>query len=347
MKVNKTTVLFSVLTGSHLYGTSTPASDFDYKAVCLPSLDDLLMNVKLTNRKEKPEGVGASDKMLAGETETEYLPLQVFLDDVFAGQTYAVEVLFALLQGKAEFSDSTMFMAPLLPKFQQLASRFVTRDVKKMMGYAVGQAKNYGVKADRHATFALAYKELMELDPLDKELADMNHNGELPSRRLADVDLSRVLALPHVKMTTIKNAKGGYEDAPALEVCGKTYPLTNKVFTVAHSLHLTLEDYGHRVKQFSGTGADYKALSHALRVAEQAVELVTTGKLVFPRPNAELLLEVKNGKHNVDDVLVKFEQMFATLDEEAKVSKLPERTPELVKEFQEWKLDFLRQVYEV
>ena len=340
MKVNKTTVLFSVLTGSHLYGTSTPASDFDYKAVCLPSLDDLLMNVKLTNRKEKPEGVGASDKMLAGETETEYLPLQVFLDDVFAGQTYAVEVLFALLQGKAEFSQSTLFMAPLLPKFQQLASRFVTRDVKKMMGYAVGQAKNYGVKADRHATFALAYKLLMELDPTD-------HEGELSSRRLADVDLTQLLALPHVKMTTIKNAKGGYEDAPALEVCGKTYPLTNKVFTVAHSLHLTLEDYGHRVKQFSGTGADYKALSHALRVAEQAVELVTTGKLVFPRPNAALLLEVKNGQHNVDDVLAKFEHMFETLDKEVAVSKLPERTPELVKEFQEWKLDFLRQVYEV
>lgn len=340
MKVNKTTVLFSVLAGSHLYGTSTPASDFDYKAVCLPSLDDLLMNVKLTNRKEKPEGLGASDKMLAGETETEYLPLQVFLDDVFAGQTYAVEVLFALLQGKAEFSQSTLFMAPLLPKFQQLASRFVTRDVKKMMGYAVGQAKNYGVKADRHATFALAYNLLMELDPMDE-------GGNLPAKRLADVDLTQLLALPYVKMTTIKNAKGGYEDAPALEVCGKTFPLTNKVVTVAHSLILTLEQYGHRVKQFSGTGADYKALSHALRVAEQAVELVTTGKLVFPRPNAALLLEVKNGQHNVDDVLAKFEHMFETLDKEVAVSKLPERTPELVKEFQEWKLHLLKQLYNV
>lgn len=342
MKVNKTTMLFSVLTGSHLYGTSTPASDFDYKAVCLPSLDDLLMNVKLTNRKEKPEGVGASDKMLAGETETEYLPLQVFLDDVFAGQTYAVEVVFAVLQGKCEFGDFVSVDARqmLLAAMRDLANRYLTRDVKKMMGYAVGQAKNYGVKADRHATFALAYKLLCELDVSD-------HEVEFSSKRLSDVDLTQLLALPYVKMTTIKNAKGGYEDAPALEVCGKTFPLTNKVATVAQSLNLTLQEYGHRVKQFSGSGADYKALSHALRVAEQAVELVTTGKLVFPRPNAALLLEVKNGKHDVNEVLAKFEQMFETLDEEVKVSRLPERTPELVKDFQEWKLHLLKHLYNV
>ncbi len=339
MNANKETTAFRVLTGSRLYGTATETSDFDYKAVCAPSFDDLLMNRKLTNRKEKPEGVGASDKMLAGETETEYLPLQVFLDDFFSGQTYALEVAFAVLQGKHEVVESDNFLSQHLEEVMtHLVENFLTRDVKKMMGYAVGQAKNYGLKADRHATFQGVY------DALEKLMTEQV-NGQ--DRTLAQVDLSTVLAFNHVKLSTIKNAKGGLEDAPALEVCNKTFPLTNKLLTVMHSLALTLEDYGHRVKQFSGTGADYKALSHAVRIAEQALELVKERKMTFPRPNAVELLAVKNGQRNLDEVLVRFEEMFAELDAAVANSALPERSKELQEKFEAYKLYLLREVYGV
>ena len=96
MKAQKETTLFKVLTGSRLYGTHTKYSDFDYKAVVLPHLETLLMNIQVTNRKEKPEGLKAGDKMIAGESETEYLPIQVFLNDFLAGQTYALEIAFAV-----------------------------------------------------------------------------------------------------------------------------------------------------------------------------------------------------------------------------------------------------------
>src|SRR6478609_1788353 len=99
MKVDKELVFMTIPTGSRLYGTDTPESDYDFKAIVLPALDDLLLNKKLTNRKEKPEGHGPQDKMTAGGTETEYLPLQVFLDDFFSGQTYALEIAFAVSQG--------------------------------------------------------------------------------------------------------------------------------------------------------------------------------------------------------------------------------------------------------
>ena len=132
MKASKEKVLFKVLTGSRLYGTFTAESDYDYKAVVLPPLETLLMNIKVTNRKEKPEGKGQNAKMLAGETETEYLPLQVFLDDFFAGQTYAIEVAFAAAQGLTETKD------PFVETWMKdMIDRFLTKNVKKMVGYAV------------------------------------------------------------------------------------------------------------------------------------------------------------------------------------------------------------------
>ena len=66
MKIRPETTLFTVPFGSHLYGTNGPTSDIDVKAVCLPALEDLLLNKKLTNRKVKPSG--DDGKVLPGET---------------------------------------------------------------------------------------------------------------------------------------------------------------------------------------------------------------------------------------------------------------------------------------
>jgi len=149
----KETKIFSVLVGSRLYGISTPTSYYDYKVVYLPSLDDLLLNAKLTIWKERPEGLTAHSKMTAGETETDYIPLQIFLNDVFAGQTYEVEMMFAVLQDKCEFNPSLIsseIQRLVVEAMDQLSKRFLTRDVKKMMGFAVGQAKYKGKKTERH-----------------------------------------------------------------------------------------------------------------------------------------------------------------------------------------------------
>jgi len=141
--------------------------------------------------------------------------------------------------------------------------------------------------------------------------------------------------------------KGRDEGSPALDICGKIYPLTCTVQNVVQSLSSMLEGYGDHVQESSGKGVDYKALSHALRVAEEAMEVVQTGGLVFPRPNAAYLLEVKKGNCDPNEILETFEKFFIELEESVKTSKLPERTKELEKEFKEWKLDLLRAVYKL
>jgi predicted nucleotidyltransferase len=65
--------------GSHLYGTSTPASDLDYKSVFVPCARDIILQrVKATVSNERPKGMG--EKNYAGEIDQESHSLQRFLD---------------------------------------------------------------------------------------------------------------------------------------------------------------------------------------------------------------------------------------------------------------------------
>lgn len=42
-------------------------------------------------------------------------------------------------------------------------------------------------------------------------------------------------------------------------------------------------------------GFDTKFAMHAMRIVEQGIELLTQGRIVFPRPNAQFLKDVRNG----------------------------------------------------
>lgn len=348
MKVKQETTLFKVLTGSHLYGTATSSSDYDYKAVCLPALDELLINTKITNRKEKPEGVGDSDKMIAGETETEYLPLQVFMNDFFDGQTYALEVAFAARQGLFELPESVNddFGKEQVIKFADvLIDRFLTRNVKKMVGYAVSQSKLYGLKTQRFTTLnevlTMLENYLNKLLPMPEPM--------ISSVTLKDASrlVEELVKIPHVKNAELFNAKGGAELAPGIDICGKQFPLTARIVTVIQSVKKSLSQYGERVKQFDGEGVDWKALSHAIRITEQVIELSTTGQITFPRPSAQFLLDVKSGKLALDEATEHLNSLFNKVDEVIEASVLRERTEELEAEFKAWKIEVLRSLYDV
>lgn len=346
MKVSKETTMLVVPTGSRLYGTFGPSSDYDFKAIVQPSLDDLLLNRKLTNRKEKPEGHGPQDKMTAGGHETEYLPLQVFFDDFFNGQTYALEVAFAVKQGlHTSYNPDLSTNLPCefcfnddIQMMTELIDHFLTKNVKKMMGYAVSQARLYGVKTERYG----AVKAVVDLIdayafPNDQKLKESLLN-------CPDL-LAKLLALPHVKLIKIMTGDGSNTEIDAIEITGKQYPLTNKLVTICVSMEKVLGAYGERVKEFEGQGVDWKALSHAIRIVEQVVELSTKGTITLPRPNADYLRRVKAGEVDLDDALAVMADTFTTAENAIDASILKDRTPELEADFTEWKLEKLRLLY--
>lgn len=80
--------------GSHLYGTATPASDLDYKAVYVPDAHAILLQrVKGSLSAKRPKAEG--EKNVAGEIDEESYSLQRYLGLAAEGQTVALDVLFA------------------------------------------------------------------------------------------------------------------------------------------------------------------------------------------------------------------------------------------------------------
>ncbi len=77
------------------------------------------------------------------------------------------------------------------------------------------------------------------------------------------------------------------------------------------------------------------------------LELCNTGKLIFPRPNAEKLLSIKNGEISLEEATQLLYDAFEQVDAAVNNSKLQELTPELEAKFKEWKLGFLRSVYQL
>jgi uncharacterized protein len=71
-------------------------------------------------------------------------------------------------------------------------------------------------------------------------------------------------------------------------------------------------------------GYDTKHGMHLIRLLQQGMELLDTGYLTLPRPNAKTLLEVRNGCFTYDDLMGWMEKAIVDIDNMTKVSVLPE-----------------------
>jgi hypothetical protein len=87
------------------------------------------------------------------------------------------------------------------------------------------------------------------------------------------------------------------------------------------------DNYGERARAaMTNEGIDWKAMSHAVRVARQAIELLNTGSITFPRPDAAELIEIKKGMRPYEEISALLEKLVAEVQEASQVSTLPEQT---------------------
>ena len=329
--------------GSHLYGTATPTSDFDFKVLVLPHLDDIIMGKKIANYMVKPEGLGHNASMPEGGIEHEFIPIHIFLDHFFEGQTYALEMAMAVLQGKfdqpikigPDYIDVQEWMA-------ELVNRFLTKNVQKMIGYAVSQSNVYGLKTDRYDAL-IRIKQIIDTNFKNYSTASIRAARLSQTPELIDTLLAGFPAF--VSIGEIANARGGTEMSPALTIATKNFPLTSSWAIVLDSITKIIGVYGDRVKKFGGQGADWKALSHAIRIIEQIIEVCEKGTIEFPRPSSVYLREVKAAHVPIEEATLRLTELFNSIETSVATSRLRETTPELTAEFQIFKLALIKRYY--
>jgi hypothetical protein len=327
--------LLRVTYGSKLYGTDTPASDTDIKVVYLPEFKDVLLGKKHSTYKKRWDGEGqliTDDKqpMPNNGVEIEFIPFQVFTRDFLGGQTYALELVFSQMS-KTEDVDGWLI---------SLAMNFLTANVASMAGFAQKQTMDY-VHRGQRLQQALTIEEA--LGTLERLAVGFY---TIPNPRLDTIVegvslLARLVALTGAELgTTVNNGR----TLLTLKLNGREYLETTTLQHLTTAVEKLISSYGERSAEAGKKDVDWKSLSHAVRVYEQAQELLTTGKITFPRTNAVELLAIKQGETNIELVkarLLTLEDSVNMLQEMNPLG-LQTRSVQLDRYFDDW---LLHQLY--
>lgn len=310
--------------GSHLYGTSTPESDVDFKEIYVPHARDILTgNVKEHMSKNTNN---TSSKNTKDDVDHELYSLKYFFKLAADGETVALDMLHTppSLVVKSDL--------PVVWKYiQDNRSRFYTTNMKSYLGYVRKQASKYGVKGSRLAVLRQALKR-------SNEWGQYFDNGA-------------VIRLSHMKnvlpvgefasWVETENEKTGKQTFYNLLDRKFQDTLTNKEFNAI--LVKLEENYGERARKAEANeGIDWKALSHACRGGLQLLEIYKTGDLVYPLQDAPFILDVKLGKHTFKTVQEFLEDIVDQVEQASEQAAKNGMQQKVDMSF--WD-DFLEQVY--
>lgn len=292
--------------GSHLYGTSTPASDTDYKGVYIPEAWDILLgsyqDVIQSNSK-----LDTSVKNGAGDIDREVFSLRKFLALVSEGQTVTIDMLFA---PESALVGSTSYK---WHDIQANRDKLLSSQYNSFVGYCRQQANKYGIKGSRVAAA--------------KAAVDLLSGYALNASSIRLGDISRTVegalsGMEHIEFIDKPTPGGG--TIRHLSVCNRMAPYTASVKNAYDTFKRIYDEYGERAKQAErNENVDWKAMSHAVRIGEQAVELLTTGFVTFPRPNAAHLVAIKTGQMKYASVADRVEELLEEVEKAAANSVLP------------------------
>lgn len=294
--------------GSHLYGTATPESDLDIKAVYLPEARDILLQrVKpaVNIHREKAKG----EKNTADDTDFEAYSPAKFLDLLAEGQTVALDMLFA--------PDAMVLGTPhpVWAEIKALAPRLFSRKATAFVGYCRQQARKFGVKGERLAAVRAA------LDGLRAIEAAYGANAKL---EVAAAEL-HALAAGHALLDVIEVPEASGYMATYFDIAGKKAIFSASVKGARAIAEGLFNEFGDRTRAAEANqGVDWKAMSHAVRIARQAVEFLETGQVTLPRPEAAHLLAIKRGELSYAAVGEEIENLLDAVEKAAEHCGLPE-----------------------
>lgn len=296
--------------GSHLYGTSTPESDVDYKEIFIPDarqiMTDSVKNHMTMNTND------TSSRNTNEDIDHELFSLKQFFKLCSKGETVALDMLH---------TPPEMIVKSELPEVWEFIyanrARFYTTDMKAYLGYVRKQAAKYGVKGSRMA----ALREVVEvLDKTPNTETVQNVAGAHDVRVRVGKITSTLPVNEFCRWIHTKDEKGG--DQVFYEVLGRKFQASISVEMMKTSVYKMWKEFGDRARKAEqNDGIDWKALSHALRGGFQLEEIYSTGDLKYPLKSAKLLKEVKAGNIPFKEVQQLLEAVVSNVERLAEVAR--------------------------
>ncbi len=283
-------LLYVALQGSRLYGTHHPNSDHDIRAIFLPPFIDLL-----DSRQKDAFSFSFEDDSL-GHCEITWWSFPFWLRLLHGGDTNATDLYFAFTHPRG-----VLFETQEIQHFRTLcpAKQILPKDLKGMRGYVRSQALKYGAKGQHYQAGKLVLAAATTFDKQNNQAKVREFWAEF----IGSVEGRKVLRDFSSEVTLMKTP----DNRDALKVLEKIFYLESPLRLLVSSLAPLVNAYGHRSRA-TLEGADWKALSHSLRVLDEVSELHQTGEIHFPLANAELLAKVKRGAIAHNEVIAMLEK---------------------------------------
>ena len=278
-------ILCLVTYGSHLYGTATEDSDEDFRGIFMPSKWDIVMNKRIRRRKVEED------------EDTEYFPLHKFIDLALEGQTITLDMLFAP-------EESTVITTGRWEKIKANREYFLFKEMNAFVGYARAQAKKYSAKGDRMAEA--------------EALLNLLDNSD-PDARMKDIWDKLPLGL------YLEYISDDVQGIPQYRALNRTIKSTYKASYVREMMGGIIDEYGKRARRaYDEQGADWKALSHAVRIPLELLEIYKEKRITFPLKKRDLVLKIKRGKMPLRKVIDLIDKLVEKTELEKDRSGLPD-----------------------
>lgn len=269
--------------GSHLYGTNIETSDLDIKSVVFPTYNQIFLGDVNWSRVI---GQDSSRPNTKDDIDDERHDLLRFLHLLETGHPIALEMLFA---------PDSFHLEKAHPVWQEIRDNkdlIISRNVTKILRYCCNQATNYGnISANAESTEKV-------LGLINKIILDAGQNATL---RDYITDIINEVPSPHIAEEFRKTSPKTQERF--LKIGNKLVPSTAKLHTAKAMCENIIADYKQRMlPSDQWSQKKLKALSHAVRIGNEAAELLQTGNITLPRPEAPYLIKIRRGEVHPDKV---------------------------------------------
>ncbi len=284
--------------GSKVYGCALPTSDSDEIGVFIPDGRQIVLGTPPTTRSANTKT--GDGKNTAADTDSTLYSLKRFFELVSQQQVVAMDALFT----PPEFIISKN---SIWQEILDNRSRLLSKKMSAFVGYAKAQSSRYSLRGDR----------MLALERVITYLRAYAPNSELGAIHPETWTVGSDKFWEFIKV--VDNEQGRF-----LEVCGKSVGFTAKVKYALDIFENAHKDYGTRAKLAAQNGGDFKACYHAYRISEEAKELLLTGHITFPRPEASILLRIRQGELPYEEVSEMLEEGVQEILEAQRISNLPE-----------------------
>ena len=347
-------IIFKALVGSHAYGTNIEGSDKDYKGVYIQSPEDVLEH-------------GYREQISINKDET-YYELKRFLELCCTGNPTMLELLYIP-------EDCIIYKHPVYTWLETDRRKFLSKSCKYSFGgYAysqIGKAQGLNKKMNWETS------EMVRKTPLDfcyvilpagstslKQWLGSQRDFNAQKQELygvSKINNARDLYFIYPDIKGILNYKGIINlEETSNELRVSEIPVQQLPFSIVMSYNK--DGYMEHCKKYKeyedwlknrntqryvdidehGQKIDGKNLLHCYRLLETGIEIAKQETINVRRPNADFLIEIRKGKHNLEKLLeqanIKLEELntafdSCTLPDHADRSFFMSLLPKMRKEF--------------